>query len=100
MYRGHGHRDQLSFEDFFQPFGGRLSDDNRWIMLAELIPWEDLEDDYAAQFCKGFAAPAKPFRMELGFLIIKVRMGLTDEELLQQIKENPYLRVPRGIDSS
>jgi hypothetical protein len=32
------HRNQLSFEDFFVPFGGKLSGDNRWIKLAELIP--------------------------------------------------------------
>ncbi len=93
-------RHQLSFEDFFLPFCGKLSGDNRWIKLAELIPWDDLEDDYASQFCKGFGAPAKPFRMALGALIIKARLGLTDEELVEQIKENPYLRVPRGIDSS
>ena len=99
MYRRE-HRDQLSFKDFFLPFGGQLSGDNRWIKLAELIPWDELEDDYASQFCKGFGAPAKPFRMALGALIIKARLGLTDEELVEQIKENPYLRVPRGIDSS
>ena len=44
MYRRE-HRDQLSFKDFFLPFGGQLSGDNRWIKLAELIPWDDLEDD-------------------------------------------------------
>ena len=99
MYRRE-HRRQLSFEDFFLPFGGKLSGDNRWIKLAELIPWGELEDDYAAHFCKGFGAPAKPFRMALGALIIKARLRLTDEELVEQIKENPYLRVPRGIDSS
>jgi len=49
-------RHQLSFEDFFMTFGGKLSGDNRWIKLAELIPWEDLEDDYASQFCKGYGA--------------------------------------------
>jgi hypothetical protein len=48
MYRRE-HRHQLSFEDFFLPFGGKLSGDNRWIKLAELIPWDELEDDYAAQ---------------------------------------------------
>ncbi len=97
MYRRE-HRDQLSFEDFFLPFGGKLSGDNRWIRLAELIPWEELEDDYAAQFCKGFGAPAKPFRMALGALIIKARLGLTDEELVEQIKENPYLQFFRGLE--
>jgi IS5 family transposase len=91
MYRRE-HRHQLSFEDFFLPFGGKLSGDNRWIKLAELIPWDELEDDYAAQFCKGFGAPAKPFRMALGALFIKARLGLTDEELVEQIKENAYLQ--------
>ena len=86
MYRRKD-RNQLSFEDFFLPFGGKLSGENRWIKLAELIPWYELEDDYAAQFCKGFGAPAKPFRMALGALIIKARMGLTDEELVEQIKK-------------
>ena len=70
MYRRE-HRHQLSFEDFFLPFGGKLSGDNRWIKLAELIPWDELEVDYAAQFCKGIGAPAKSFRMALGALIIR-----------------------------
>ena len=98
MYRRE-HRHQLSFKDFFLPFGGKLSGDNRWIKLAELIPWDELEDDYAAQFCKGFGAPAKPFRMALGALIIKARLGLTDEELVEQIKENPYLQFFIGLEA-
>lgn len=98
MYRRE-HRHQLSFEDFFLPFGGKLSGDNRWIKLAELIPWDELEDDYAAQFCKGFGAPAKPFRMALGALIIKARLGLTDQELVEQIKENPYLQFFIGLEA-
>ena len=70
MYRRE-HSDQLSFKDFFLPFGGQLSGDNRWIKLAELIPWDELEDDYASQFCKGFGAPdvtpfAGPGAMRVG----------------------------------
>ena len=61
MYRRKD-RNQLSFEDIFLPFGGKLSGDNRWIKLAELIPWDELEKDYAAEFRKGFGAPAKPIR--------------------------------------
>ena len=86
------HRQQLSCADFFLPYGGKLSGDNRWIKLAELIPWDELEDDYAAQFCKAFGALAKPFRMAFGALIIMTRMGLTDEELVKQIEEYPYLQ--------
>jgi IS5 family transposase len=92
-------RHQLSFEGFFLPFGGKFSGDNRWIKLAELIPCDELEDDYAAQFCKGFGAPAKPFRLAMGALIIKARLGLMDEELVEQIKENPYLQFFIGLEA-
>jgi hypothetical protein len=96
MYRREP-RHQLSFEDFFLPFGGKLSGNNRWIKLHALIPWDELEDDYASQFCRGFGAPAKPFQMARGALIIKARLGLTDEELVEQIKENPYLQFFIGL---
>ena len=52
MYRRE-HRDQLSFEEFFLPFGGKLSGNNRWIKLNALIPWDELGDDYASQFLQG-----------------------------------------------
>jgi hypothetical protein len=45
------------------------SPDNRWIKLAELFPRDELEDGYAAQFCKVYRAPAKPFRMALRSLL-------------------------------
>ena len=46
----------------------------------------------------GFGAPAKPFRMALGPLIIKARLSLTDKELIEQIKENPYLQFFIGLE--
>jgi transposase, IS5 family len=102
MYR-HEHRvgSRLwAFKGLFLPFCGNLSGDNRWIKLAELIPWEHLEDDYASQFCKGFGAPAKPFRMALGALIIKCPLELMDEGLVEQIKKNPYLHLFIGLEAS
>jgi IS5 family transposase len=98
MYRRE-HRHQLSFKDFFQPFGGQLSADNRCIKLAELIPLDELEHDYTAQFCKGFGAQAKPFRMAMGSFIIKARLGLTDEKLVELVKENPYLQFFIGLEA-
>ena len=88
---------QLSFEDFYLPFSGKLSSDNRWVKLAALIPWENLEGDYACQFDAGLGAPAKSFRMALGALIIQERLGLTDRETVAQIAENPYLQYFLGF---
>lgn len=81
------------------PFGGQLSGYNRWIKLVELIPWDELEDDYESQFCKGFGAPAKPFRMALRALIIKALLRITDEELVEQIKDNSYLQFFIGLEA-
>ena len=37
MYRSDLH--QPEFEDFYLPFGGQLSAENRWVKLAGLVPW-------------------------------------------------------------
>jgi hypothetical protein len=44
-------------------------------------------------------AAAKPLRMALGALSIKARMELTDEELVEQIKENPYLQFSIDLEA-
>ena len=83
---------QLSFENFYLPFSGCLKADNRWVQLAELVPWEVIEASYAEQFSAGMGAPAKSLRVALGSLIIKEKLGTSDEETVQQIRENPYLQ--------
>ena len=88
---------QLSFENFYLPFGGKLSGENRWVRLAELVPWEQFESEYAEQFSEGQGAPAKPFRMAIGALIIKEKLGTSDEETVEQIRENPYLQYFLGL---
>mgnify|MGYP001816000474 CR=1 FL=1 len=91
MYR-HNQR-QLEFEDFALPFGGKLRSDNRWIMLAKFIPWEEFEPGYAKAASKSsLGPPAKSVRVALGALIIKERLGASDEETVEQIRENPYLQ--------
>jgi hypothetical protein len=84
------------FEDFYLLFGEKLRSDNRWMRLAKLIPWREIEEHYAENFTNtGMGAPAKAARIALGALIIQEKLGLTDEETVAQIQENPYLRVPR-----
>lgn len=97
MYR-HNQK-QLRFENFYLPFGGKLRSDNRWVKLAKFIPWEDFEPDYAKSLAstdKG--PPAKSIRVALGTLIIKERLGISDEETVEQIRENPYLQYFLGFE--
>ena len=89
---------QLEFEDFYLPFGGRLRSDNRWVILSKQIPWQEIEQQYAALFeDSGTGNPAKSARIALGALIIKERLGTTDRETVEQIRENPYLQYFLGL---
>ena len=99
MYRRRNNG-QISIKEFHLPFGGTLDPENRWVQLEELMPWGELEEAYALQFSATLGAPAKSVRMAFGALYIKQKLGLTDEETVHQIRENAYMRVPRGIDSS
>jgi IS5 family transposase len=96
MYRKEDAR-QLKFENFYLPFGGKLRSDNRWVILAGQIPWQAIEQTYGQQFCDDNGAAAKPARMALGALIIKERLGVTDRETVEQIRENPYLQYFLGL---
>ena len=89
---------QLAFEDFVLPFGGQLRSDNRWVLLANQIPWTVVEAAYAQQFSQeDLGSPAKSSRLALGALIVKERLGVTDRELVEQIAENPYLQYFLGL---
>jgi len=86
-------------DDFFLPFGGKLNRNNRWVKLAELIPWSDFEDAYA----QNFKSPTKgeealSVRVALGTLILQTKLRLVDAEVPLQIMENPYLQYFLGFD--
>ena len=86
-------------ENFELPFGGKLAEDNRWVIMAKLIPWSEVEEEYAKKFTILIGAPAKPSRMALGALIIKEKLGVSDRETVEQIRENPYLQYFIGLKS-
>jgi hypothetical protein len=98
MYRKQKQQDTLP-EEFELPFGGKLAADNRWVILAKIIPWTEFEAEYAAIFTASIGAPAKTFRMALGALIIKEKLGTSDRETIEQIRENPYLQYFIGMSA-
>ena len=89
---------QLELVEFNLPFGGELLASNRWVRLSQVIPWHRFENDYCANLSKsGQGPPAFSVRMALAALIIKERLGLSDEECVEQIRENPYLQYFCGL---
>ena len=88
---------QHSFLDFNQPMGLHMNPDNRWVRLADRIPWDEFEVKYAKLFPSDTGNVAKPLRMALGALIIQTKFQFSDRELVEQIAENPYLQYFIGL---
>ncbi len=88
---------QHSFLDFNQPLGMHMNPENRWVRLAEQIPWDVFESKYADLFPNDTGNVAKPLRTALGSLIIQKKLGFSDRELVEQITENPYLQYFIGL---
>jgi len=82
--------------DFYHPFGGKMDPENRWIKTKKMIPWEMMEEKYASHF-KAIGRKAKKDQMAMGALLIQQKLGLTDEETVAQIIENPYLQYFIGL---
>jgi hypothetical protein len=89
MYRKQ-ERSPITAENFIIPNQIQLAKNNRWVMMASLIPWTEFEEKYAKIFSEKLGAPAKPFRMALGALIIQQKLKITDRKTVEQIQENPY----------
>lgn len=89
---------QLTLAGFSSPFLTTLDPENRWVKLAEPIPWDDLARAYHKSLLSSTQGrPAKDARMVIGAVIIKHKLCLSDEETVQQIQENPYLQFFVGL---
>ncbi len=86
------------FNTFDMVFGGTLNADNRWVLLASLIPWKEVEEKYSKLFVANNGRPALSVRVALGALILKEKMKSSDEELVEQIRESPYLQYFLGYE--
>ena len=90
-------KSHFSFLDFNQPLGLHMNPNNRWIQMADAIPWDVFEKKYSRLFKVKTGNVAKPLRTALGALIIQTKFQYSDRELVEQITENPYLQYFIGL---
>jgi IS5 family transposase len=84
----------------FEKFHGfPLDMNNRWVKLSEGIPWDEFAKAYEKNMSSGRGRPSKPARLVIGAVIIKHKLCLSDEETIDQIRENPYLQYFVGFNS-
>lgn len=93
-------QNQLVFEGFESPFEKKLNPENRWVVLAKLIPWDEICNIYLKAVPKSTTGrPGLNPRIVLGSIIIKHLCDIDDRETVSQISENIYMQHFLGYSS-
>lgn len=96
MYRAKDRSETYLFEELM-PFGGQLAEDNRWLKIKALIPWGELESEYASYF-SGRGRPALDGRLVIGLFLLKHMTVLSDENVVLELQENVYWQSFCGME--
>lgn len=62
------------------PFGSKLDENNRWLRISELIPWDKLKGSYRSYFAHT-GRPTKDGRLMIGLLLLKHMTNVRDIEI-------------------
>lgn len=96
-YTSQNKNKQLTLDLFRSSFDD-LDKHNRWVVLGDTLPWAELEKIYNSRLHNDLrGAGNKPARMVIGAMIVKHKLGLSDEETIQIIRENPYMQYMCGL---
>ncbi len=92
-------QNQISLEMFKHPFEQELDKENRWVILASLVPWDELAAVYSRKLQTDSGRLSVDIRTVLGALIVKHKFRLDDRGTIQMIQENIYLQYFCGLKS-
>jgi len=96
VYKGKDRKTLPIFKELF-PFGGKLDENNRWLRIADLIPWNELEEEYRGYF-SDIGRPALDAHLVIGLFLLKHMTGLSDREVVLALIENPYWQIFCGFE--
>lgn len=68
-------------------------------ILANMIDWQMFEKSFAPLFSDVAGRRPKPIRMMVGLLILKHLRNVSDEQVVEQFKENAYYQYFCGMES-
>jgi transposase, IS5 family len=87
------------FEDSNTPrLSRQLNPRHPLCLLAELVEWEELEEEFGTLYSEGNSRPPKPIRLMSGLLMLQHMSGFSDEQTVRHWVENPYWQYFCGFD--
>ena len=91
---------QLTIAGFETPFEQSLDPENRWVVLKDLIPWDEIINVYLKVVTLSETGrPRLSPCIVLASLMIKHMCNLDDRETVDQISENIYMQYFWGYSS-
>ena len=90
---------QLPIIKDLAPYSGEIDQNNRWIRLSELVPWEEMERIYRTHFDERKQAVVKRCRLVMGLMLGQMLISMSDRPILEYFHENPYFQYFCGQDS-
>ncbi len=90
---------QLSVEEFDTTFGQKLNPSNKWVILANAIPWDAFVSVYSRKMSSRMGRTSIPPRLAVSAMIIKHLENLDDRGVVQALEENIYMQYFAGYTS-
>ena len=92
------YRPLLIFKEL-SPYSGQIDTNNRWIKLADLVPWDEMDVIYRKYFDERKQSRIKKSRLIIGLQLGQMLMELADRAVLDYFHENPYFQYFCGEES-
>lgn len=90
---------QLTLAGFETPFVNQLNKDNRWVKMAQAIPWDKIVPFYDQLFSSSEGRAPISGRIIIGAMMIKHIEDLTDRATILHIQENMFMQYFLGYSS-
>jgi transposase, IS5 family len=84
---------------FRTPFEQSLDPGNRWVRMAEVVPWDEMAKVFFVHMSEDHGRASIDLRIVLGALLVKHIEGISDEDTIQYIQENIYAQYFVGLPS-
>ncbi len=62
------------------------------VKMMRLVGWNELASDLSPYYCADNGRPGEPIRLMAGLQLLKAMKGLSDEEVCEVWRENPYFQ--------
>jgi transposase, IS5 family len=88
---------QISNTLFKSPFQSDLNQNNRWVLLEKMLPWDEMVTPLKKRMDSKRGRGSIDLRYILGALFIKGLENLSDEDTIRAIQENIYMQYFVGL---